>query len=40
MMHKIKWVLDLTDEELEILSKEWAEYFQVTRTTTVRKVIE
>jgi hypothetical protein len=40
MMHIIEWIYDLTDEELEYLSKEWDGYFRVIRTTTVRKVKE
>ena len=28
MKHKIKWIHDLTDEELEILVEEWEGYFR------------
>ena len=40
MMHKIEWIYDLTDEELEVLFKEWDGYFRVIRTTTVQQVRE
>jgi len=40
MMHKIKWIYDLTDGELEILFKEWDGYFQVIHTYSVRQVRE
>jgi len=29
MKHKITWIHDLTDEELEILVEEWEGYFRV-----------
>lgn len=28
MMHKIKWIRNLTDVELEILFEEWEGYFR------------